>query len=104
MDVDYELKTLKDNLYDYFKRTYGKLTTQTTIIISPSSEEKSPKIRYISKPIRCKYKKNRLKPSTTMKKFVKMFEAIVKNTSEKDDVIKHNFDKASWKRPLVHQF
>ena len=23
MDVDYELKTLKDNLYDYFKRTYG---------------------------------------------------------------------------------
>ena len=93
MDVDYELKTLKDNLYDYFKRTYG--TTQTTIILSPSSEEKSPKIRYISKPIRCKYKKNRLKPSTTMKKFVKMFEAIVKNTSEKDDVIKHNFDKAS---------
>ena len=81
-----------------------QLTTQTTIIISPSSEEKSPKIRYISKPIRCKYKKNRLKPSTTMKKFVKMFEAIVKNTSEKDDVIKHNFDKARWKRPLVHQF
>ena len=79
-DVDYKLKTLQDNLYNYFKQTYGtvnnsdddntvtlrqryshllkrKLKKQLAYLRAGSSEEKSPEMRFIYKLIRPKYKK-----------------------------------------------
>ena len=70
--VDYKLKTLQENAYNYFKRTYGtfnnsdddniatfkqrydhlskrQLKKQLTYLRAESSEEKSPEMRYISK-------------------------------------------------------
>ena len=82
-DVDYELKTQQDNVYNYFKRTYGtvnnsggdntitlrqryshlskrQLKKQLAYLRAESSEDKSPEIQCISKLMRHKYKKSRL--------------------------------------------
>ena len=83
MGVDYELKTLRENAYNYFKRAYGtfnnsdddntatfrkrydhlskrQLKKQLMNLRAESSEEKSPEMRYISKLVRHKYGKSRL--------------------------------------------
>ena len=34
-NIDYELKTLQDNVYNYFKQTYGTVNNSDEIILSP---------------------------------------------------------------------
>ena len=105
-DVDYELKTLQDNVYNYFKQTYGtvnnsdddntvtlgqryshlskrKLKKQLAYLRAGSSEKKSPEIRYISKLIRRKYKKTPALTINDSNHDEKTFGAIVKTHLKK---------------------